>query len=61
MTVKVIGVDQKYLKKVSCKHCASILEYTRSDIKEIKYPDWGGTVDDEYIECPRCESRVFLQ
>lgn len=58
--VKVVGKDEKAIKRITCKNCASILEYTQSETKRGKFNvDWTGDGDDkDYIDCPTCNDRV---
>jgi hypothetical protein len=58
---KVIGKDNKFVKQVSCKNCASILEYTESEVEKGKSYDYGGGCDPyKYINCPYCSKKVII-
>lgn len=60
--VKVIGRDVSAAKQVTCRKCASILEYTLSEVKEYHGRDYsGGSDGQEWIDCPKCKSKVNLR
>ena len=60
--VKVIGKDLNKVHKATCKSCASILEYTLSEIKKYRGTDWGGGPDGtDWIDCPSCGHQVILR
>ena len=60
--VKVVGIDESAKKRVTCRSCASILEYTRNEIQEHSYTDYGGGRDTDYfIVCPSCAERVTVK
>jgi ribosomal protein S27E len=56
--VKIIGIDKKKKKRVTCGNCASILEYTPSEIFWHKYTVMGDDSGFEAIQCPSCEKLV---
>jgi hypothetical protein len=35
--VKVVGLDESAVKRITCVKCASILEYTESEVQWIKH------------------------
>lgn len=51
---RIIGKEPEYVKKLTCKRCASIIEYTPKDVIKEKY------FDRFYIICPNiaCRSEV---
>jgi hypothetical protein len=58
MTIRVI---KQAVRKVTCQHCFSVLEYSPSDVEKTQHYDYLG--DGEwvhYIECPECEKHVKL-
>ncbi len=60
--VQVVGKDQSAVKRVTCKSCASILEYTPSEVKKQEGRDISGGPDGrEWIECPVCYTFVILR
>jgi hypothetical protein len=61
--VMVVGTDQSVVRRVICKNCASVLEYTRSEIIDIKhgYDYTGGYEVDSGIVCPSCRANVFVR
>jgi RNase P subunit RPR2 len=59
--VKVIGRDERVVKRCTCKSCASILEYTKCEAKLHKHYDYGGGCDTYYwIKCPACGYAINL-
>lgn len=59
--VTVVGIDPSKVKKKSCNNCASVLEYTESEIKRVDGKDYSGGADGyTYITCPKCGHDVKL-
>lgn len=59
---KKIGTDKKFIKTITCKNCASIIEYTLQEIKEVNGRDYSGGADGcRYIDCPECSKRILLE
>jgi RNase P subunit RPR2 len=57
----VVGKDQSALKRVTCDHCASIVEYAKKEVREKTISDYGGGRDlVEYIKCPSCNADIFV-
>jgi RNase P subunit RPR2 len=51
----IVGTDQSAMKRVTCRNCASIIEYTEADIRLVSYRDYDGTMDtDKRLRCPAC-------
>lgn len=60
--VSVVGRDEKAVKRVTCRSCASILEYTQSEVKNFTSYDYGGGRDiNYYIDCPSCLQKVYVK
>lgn len=60
--VNVVGKDPKVFKQVVCPMCASILEYTPSEVNKYNGKDHtGGSSGYEYIHCPECSNEVILK
>jgi RNase P subunit RPR2 len=60
--VKIIGTDENHIKRVSCKKCASKLEYVQSEVKSFTHYDYGGGSDEcYYITCPKCDNNVYVK
>lgn len=58
----VIGIDDKYVHTVSCKNCASIVQYTKSEVKRVDGKDYSGGADgNEHIRCPNCNHQIILR
>lgn len=61
MTIRIVGIDQKELRQVTCKNCASILEYVLADMETKCSTDYHGSRDvTDYILCPRCAEHVII-
>lgn len=57
--IKIIGQDDKHIHKITCYKCASILEYTLADTKEVSYHDYTGSRElVEVIICPKCGKEI---
>lgn len=54
--VKVVGRDQRATRRVTCRKCASILEYTQNDVIKTKINhDYLGDSDTvSAVQCPTC-------
>ena len=51
----VIGKNPRLINQTSCRECASIIEYTASELKSYSYKDYGGFSNTDYILiCPCC-------
>lgn len=60
--VKVVGKDEKHVHRVSCYGCASILEYTKSEVQEKTVSDYTGDRDIvKYIQCPNCSYHINVR
>lgn len=59
--VKVVGRDETAVKRITCRGCASILEYTLSEVKKYSGTDYGGGSDGcEWVDCPSCGYQVVI-
>ena len=60
--VSIVGTAQSLIKQTTCKNCASILEYTESEVKTRTGKDYdGGTFVVKSIDCPRCQNEVVVR
>lgn len=60
--VKVVGRDAAAVKRVTCPGCASVLEYTLSEVKKFTSYDYGGGSEIvSYITCPSCSHQVYVR
>lgn len=60
--VKVVGRDETAVKRVTCRGCASILEYTPSETFEETHYDYGGGSDTySKITCSKCNKKVTVR
>lgn len=57
--VNVVGKDDLLYKRITCRKCASILQYLPIDLKSRTSKDYGGGTDYvEFIVCPTCANEV---
>lgn len=60
--VKVVGKDESTVKRITCRSCASILEYTLSEVKSCHGTDYGGGPDGaERVDCPNCGRLAIIR
>lgn len=58
--IKVVGQDGSVAKRVTCRNCGAILEYTPHDLKEQQTKDITGSADIVfYLKCPQCGYYVY--
>jgi hypothetical protein len=57
----VVGTDPAAVKRITCRNCASVIEYTPSDTREIKETDYTGSTDIVVrLECPKCHASIAV-
>ena len=58
--LKIVGVDESVYKRITCYNCASIVQYTESDISvKVCGKDYsGGSDGHEGFNCPSCGSLI---
>lgn len=60
--VKVVAEDPNATKRVTCKHCASVLEYTLSEVIAEPVHDYTGDIElHHYIQCPKCGYEITVK
>lgn len=60
--VKVVGRDETAVKRVTCRDCASMLEYCLYEVKSRKVSDYGGGSDGmEWVDCPNCGKKAIIR
>jgi len=60
--VQIIGKDPSKVKRTTCGSCASMLEYTLSEVQSFTSYDYGGGSDiNHYINCPGCSKKVYVK
>lgn len=55
--VQIVGKDNSAVKRCTCKNCASILEYTESEVYKIELNQ---DKFDVFLICPGCNKRVVV-
>lgn len=59
---KVVGRDETAVKRVTCRGCAAILEYTQNEVQEYHGTDYSGGSDGmEWVQCPSCGGRAVIR
>lgn len=63
LMVKIVGKDQSVVKQITCRNCASILEYRPIEVKTLwEGTDYGGGPDGaKGFKCPSCGENVITQ
>jgi len=57
--VAIVGKDLSRILRVTCSGCASILEYTKSETRQVKHYDYTGGCDIYcVINCPCCSKEI---
>jgi|JI9StandDraft_1071089.scaffolds.fasta_scaffold694515_2 RNase P subunit RPR2 len=60
--VTVVGRDESKVKRVTCRGCASVLEYKQSEVQSRHGRDISGCADGEdYVICPDCGGRAVIR
>ena len=60
MAIKIVGVDDKMVRQVTCRNCGTVLEYLPVDVEKITVMDYTGCADTEFfITCPQCKGRAL--
>jgi RNase P subunit RPR2 len=60
--VRIIGKAPEAYKTITCRNCASVLEYTQSEVQEYHGKDYsGGSDGQEWILCPDCGKKVIIR
>jgi RNase P subunit RPR2 len=60
--VTVVGIDIAAVKRVTCRGCASILEYTTKEVQVQHGTDYGGGSDGtEWVNCPSCGGEAIVK
>ena len=61
MVAKVVGKAPEHVKRVTCRNCASIIEYTLADTEVRTTPDYTGDCESyRSLICPACQSRISV-
>lgn len=63
MVLKILGRDEKHVKRCSCSNCATKIEYVDNDIVTLwSGTDYGGGPDGaKGFKCPNCGANVILE
>lgn len=60
---KVIGQDPGVYKRITCKHCGAINEYTPSEVRTLwSGKDYGGGTDvGKGFNCGQCNTQIVTE
>lgn len=60
---QVVGKDVGAVKRCTCSKCASIIEYTPSELVERKHShDYLGDYEvDDFLKCPKCGDWILIR
>jgi RNase P subunit RPR2 len=63
MMAIVIGTDEKALKQITCRECASIIQYTASEVRLLwSGTDYSGGSDGaKGFTCPKCGKDIHTE
>lgn len=59
----VIGIDETVYKKLTCRHCGSINQYTPSEVRTLREGrDYSGGSDGaEGFNCAGCDKEIIVR
>mgnify|MGYP000872238219 CR=1 FL=1 len=57
----VVGTDEKFVKRCSCRSCAAVIKYTDSETRERRASYMGDTCTETVLDCPRCKAVIVLR
>lgn len=59
----VVGVDETAKKRVTCHECASVVEYTPGEVRNLwSGTDYGGGADGaDGFKCPKCNHNIIIR
>lgn len=60
---KVVGRDEQAVKRITCRKCASIVEYTEGEVRNLySGTDYGGGPDGaDGFACPNCGKDIYTR
>lgn len=59
---RVIGKDVREVHQVTCRNCASIVEYTKDELERRVHIDYTGGKDYHHgLECPQCSNFITVR
>ncbi len=60
--VSIVGKAPEFVQQARCRQCASVLEYTRGEVKKRTEKDYTQCIDTiRFIICPSCGSEVTVK
>lgn len=60
---KVVGRDESAVKRITCRSCAAILEYTENEVRSLwSRKDYSGGSDGaDGFNCPSCGKEIHTK
>lgn len=60
---KVVGRDETVVKRITCRKCAAIVEYTPNEVRNLySGTDMGGGADGaDGFNCPSCGGEIYTR
>lgn len=61
--MRVIGKDNRHVRNITCRNCASVIEYTESEVRNLwSGKDYSGGSDGaDGFNCPCCGAEVHTR
>lgn len=57
----VVGQERAYLRRCTCRECASIIEYVKSETTTRWVCDYGGDREQiRELRCPKCGNMISV-
>ena len=57
----VVGKDAAAVKRCTCRSCASMLEYTESELRSRRMSYMGEACTEEVLDCPVCKTPIVIR
>lgn len=57
----IVGVDEKAKKRLTCRNCANIIEYTPSDLTTWATSSCGERGTASGFDCPSCKVTIVVK
>lgn len=58
---RIVGKDEKEMRRVTCRACASIVEYTMSETTTRWVNDGGDREQIRELGCPGCSNKILVK
>jgi hypothetical protein len=58
---QIVGKDEGHVKRCTCRNCASIVEYTESELRSYRASYQGDTCTEWALDCPSCKAPIVVR